>query len=91
MLAVDGKAVRGTRHASASGQAVHLMAILDHQASAVLGQIDVDGKTSEISRFRPLLADLDLTGWVITADAMHTQRDHAELLVQDRTLTTASS
>jgi predicted transposase YbfD/YdcC len=83
-LAVDGKAVRGTRHASASGQAVHLMAILDHQASAVLGQIDVDGKTNEISRFRPLLADLDLTGCVITADAMHTQRDHAEFLIQDK-------
>jgi predicted transposase YbfD/YdcC len=83
-LAVDGKAVRGTRHASADGQAVHLMAVLDHQARAVLGQADVDGKTNEISRFRPLLADLDLTGCVITADAMHTQRDHAEFLVREK-------
>jgi len=70
--ALAGKTVRGTRHASPGGQAVHLMAILDHQACAVLGQVDVDGKTSEISRFRPLLADLDLTGCVITADALHT-------------------
>jgi DDE_Tnp_1-associated len=31
-LAVDGKALRGTRHASADGQAVHLMAVLDQQA-----------------------------------------------------------
>ena len=83
-LAVDGKAVRGTRHASAGGQAVHLMAVLDHQACAVLGQVDVDGKTNEISRFRPLLAGLDLTGCVITADALHTQRDHAEFLVQEK-------
>ena len=83
-LAVDGKAVRGTRHASESGQAVHLMAVLDHQACAVLGQIDVDGKTNEISRFRPLLANLDLTGCVITADALHTQRDHAEFLVHEK-------
>jgi len=66
-LAVDGKAVRDTRHASAGGQAVHLMAVLDHQACAVLGQIDVDGKTNEISRFRPLLAELDLTGCVCRA------------------------
>ncbi|MGE5285733.1 MAG: transposase family protein [Micromonosporaceae bacterium] len=56
-LAVDGKAVRGTRHASAEGQAVHLMAVLDHQACAVLGQVDVDGKTNEVTRFRPLPAD----------------------------------
>ena len=38
------------------------MTALDHQASAVLGQADVDGKTNEISQFAPLLADLDLTG-----------------------------
>ena len=83
-LAVDGKAVRGTRHASADGQAVHLMAVLDQQACAVLGQVDVDGKTNEVTRFRPLLAGLDLTGCVVTADAMHTQRDHAEFLVQEK-------
>ena len=46
--------------------------------------VDVDGKANEISRFRPLLADLDLTGCVLTADALHTQRDHAEFLVQEK-------
>lgn len=37
-LAVDGKAVRGTRHASGDGQAVHLLAVIDQQASAVSGR-----------------------------------------------------
>jgi predicted transposase YbfD/YdcC len=41
----------------------------------------VDGKTSEITRFAPLLEPLDLAGCVITADALHTQREHAEFLV----------
>jgi hypothetical protein len=54
-LAVDGKAVRGTRHASQDGQAVHLLAVADQQASAVLVQTSVDGKTSEITCFAPLL------------------------------------
>ena len=80
-LAVDGKALRGTRHASADGQAVHLLAVLDHQACAVLGQVGVDGKTNEVTRFAPLLEPLDLTGHVVTADALHTQRAHAEFLV----------
>ena len=80
-LAVDGKAVRGTRHASSDGQAVHLLAVADQQASAVLAQASVDGKTNEITQFAPLLADLDLAGSVITADALHTQREHAEFLV----------
>ncbi len=47
---VDGKAVRGTRHASADGQPVYLLAALDQRCGAVLGQFRVDGKTNEIAR-----------------------------------------
>ena len=83
-LAVDGKSVRGTRHASGDGQAVHLLAVADQQASAVLAQAAVDGKSNEITAFAPLLEPLDLTGAVITADAMHTQREHARFLVSDK-------
>ncbi len=35
---------------------------------------DVDGKTTEITQFEPLLEDLDLVRCDITADALHTQR-----------------
>jgi predicted transposase YbfD/YdcC len=83
-LAVDGKSLRGTRHASSDGQAVHLLAVCDQQAGAVLGQTRVDGKTNEVTRFAPLLEPLDLAGCVVTADAMHTQRDHAEFLVNGK-------
>ena len=83
-LAVDGKSVRGTRHASGDGQAVHLLAVADQQASGVLAQAAVDGKSNEITAFAPLLEPLDLTGAVITADAMHTQREHARFLVSDK-------
>ena len=51
-VAVDGKAVRGTRHASHDGQPVHLLAALDQQAGAVLAQAAVDGKTNEIHPVR---------------------------------------
>ena len=33
---------------------------MDHTSRAVLGQADVDGKTNEITRFRPLLE-----GWTL--------------------------
>jgi len=83
-VAVDGKAVRGTRHASSDGQAVHLLAALDQRAGTVLAQASVDGKTNEITAFAPLLEPLDLTGCVITADALHTQRAHAEFVVAEK-------
>jgi predicted transposase YbfD/YdcC len=83
-VAVDGKAVRGTRHASGDGQARHLLAAADQQAGAVLAQAEVDGKTNEITRFAPLLGPLDLAGAVVTADAMHAQREHAQFLVTEK-------
>ena len=65
----------------------HLLAVIDQHTRVVLGQVSIDtrveGKTSEISRFAPLLdtlTALDLTDVVITADALHTQREHVETL-----------
>ena len=82
VLAVDGKTLRGSRHTDGDGDEVpgrHLLAVIDQHTRAVLGQLAVDGKTSEINRFTPLidtLTGIDLAGVVITADALHTQRDH---------------
>jgi predicted transposase YbfD/YdcC len=70
----------GARQARSDGQAVHRLAVADQQASAVLAQASVDGKTNEITAFGPLLEPLDLAGCVITADALHTQREHAKFL-----------
>jgi predicted transposase YbfD/YdcC len=78
-VAVDGKTLRGSGH-HGHGQ-VHLLAAMDHATGAVLAQTQVDHTTNEIGRFRPLLDRLDLTGTVITADALHTQREHADWLV----------
>ncbi|MFE1855544.1 ISAs1 family transposase [Streptomyces sp. NPDC002387] len=46
----------------------------------VLAQRQVDGKSNEIPAFAPLLDGIDLTDAVITADALHTQHDHASYL-----------
>jgi len=78
-VAVDGKTLRGSGH-HPSPQ-VHLLAAMDHTTGGVLAQTEVDGKTNEITQFRPLLESLDLAGQVVTADALHTQREHAEWLV----------
>jgi predicted transposase YbfD/YdcC len=78
-VAIDGKTLRGSGHHG--NPQVHLLAVMDHTSRAVLAQADVDGKTNEITRFRPLLDGLDLTDTVVTADALRTQREHADWLV----------
>jgi predicted transposase YbfD/YdcC len=82
VIAVDGKTLRGSGTAGQPGR--HLLAALDHACGVVLGQLDVEAKTNEIPMFATLLDRIDLAGAVITADAMHTQRDHAEFLVQEK-------
>ncbi len=57
----------------------HLLAVIDQDTRVVLGQLDVETKTNEITAFTPLLdtlASIDLAGTVVTADALHTQREH---------------
>ncbi|MED7948859.1 ISAs1 family transposase [Streptomyces sp. BE303] len=79
-LAVDGKSLRGA--ARATGRKIHLLAALEHTTGLVLAQLDVGEKTNEITCFQPLLDTVaDLAGVVVTSDAMHTQREHAEYLL----------
>jgi predicted transposase YbfD/YdcC len=78
VIALDGKTARGARIGDA--RAVHLLAAFDVADGGVLAQTVVDGKTNEITAFAPLLDRLDITGAVITADALHTQHRHAEYL-----------
>jgi predicted transposase YbfD/YdcC len=64
---------------------VHLLAAATHRDALVLGQVEVRAKTNEIPMFAPLLdglaeAGVDLTSTVITTDALHTQRAHAQYL-----------
>jgi len=81
-IAVDGKTLRGSGAADGAGR--HLLAALDHGHAVVLGQVDVEAKTNEIPMFAALLDRIDLAGAVITADALHAQRAHAEYLVTQR-------
>ena len=80
-VAVDGKAVRGAKRPD--GTQVQLLAALRHDTGMVIGQRNVENdKTNEILAFAPLLEPLNLTGRVVTADAMHTQKKAARLVVR---------
>jgi predicted transposase YbfD/YdcC len=78
VVAVDGKTVRGA--IDSLGHQPHLLAAMDHRSGAVIGQVDVGAKTNEIPKLIELLEPLDITGMVITADAMHTQKATADYI-----------
>ncbi len=86
VVALDGKTVRGARSRATTGDgdepvtAPHLVSVIDQATGAVLGQVQVDAKGSEIAAFTTLLDQLDLHDVLISADALHTQRSHARYL-----------
>lgn len=82
-VGLDGKTLCGSGGAHRSRR--HLMSAIDHRTGVVLAQADVDDKTNEITMFSRLCDRIDdLAGTVVTADAMHAQRGHADYLVLER-------
>ena len=73
-LALDGKAIRGVGR---DGHPCHLVSLVEHDTAQVLGQVEVALKRDERSAVPALLADRDLSGTVITSDALHTLRTTA--------------
>ena len=81
-VAVDGKSLR--RSHEAGQPAPHLLSAILHQEAVVVAQRDVEEKTNEIPQLPALLAPLPLEGTVVTADALHTQKETARYLVEKK-------
>jgi predicted transposase YbfD/YdcC len=76
--ALDGKEVRG---AQAHGQPLTLVSLVQHGTGITLAQGDTDTKSNEIPAAAQLLAGRDLTDTVTTSDALHTQRNLAQQIL----------
>lgn len=81
-IAVDGKTLRGA--AREDGSPIQLLSAFLHGEGAVIAQRDIAAKTNEIPELRNLFQDLDIQGSVVTADALHTQRETAKFLVEEK-------
>ncbi len=82
VIAVDGKSMReGT---PAGGVMPHLLAALHHDTGVVAGQLAVAAKSTQIRALPVLLAQFDLAGVVVTADALHCQRETAAYITAPR-------
>jgi predicted transposase YbfD/YdcC len=80
---MDGKALKGTLgHAAPNQNPVFLLSVYDLTTQVVLKQAQVSQKKNEISSAPTLLSDLSLKGVVITADALHTQREWCRLVLR---------
>jgi len=81
-LAIDAKTQRGS--ADAAHKPFHLVSALVHGSGLVVAQHRVDDKSNEITSVAPLFQDLDITGAVVSGDAMFTQHKIARYVVEQK-------
>ena len=81
-IAIDGKTMRGSHNGPRKG--IHLLSAVIHKEGVVIAQEEVDEKTNEIKHVKPLFKKMNIEGAIITADALHTQKEIADYLVEEK-------
>ncbi len=74
VVAIDGKTVRRSHDRRLGKSAIHMVSAWTQANRLVMGQVKVDEKSNEINAIPALLQLLDVTGCILTIDAMGTQR-----------------
>jgi predicted transposase YbfD/YdcC len=80
-IAIDGKVSRATRDAGKKLRALGVVSAWAGATRLVLGQLAVDGKSSETTAIPALLETLDLRGSTVTIDAAGTHGAIAQTIV----------
>jgi predicted transposase YbfD/YdcC len=81
VIALDGKQLRRSHDKSGGHAAIHMLSAWATENQLVLGQLRVDEKTNEITALPELLAALDVSGCIVTIDAMGCQTEIAQTII----------
>jgi predicted transposase YbfD/YdcC len=81
VIALDGKQLRRSHDHSAGVAPIHMLSAWASENQLVLGQLRVDEKTNEITALPELLAALDVSGCIVTVDALGCQTEVAQTVL----------
>jgi predicted transposase YbfD/YdcC len=81
VISIDGKTLKGSYDRGTRQSALHMVSAWASKNRLMLGQVKVESKTNEIKAIPALLKLLDITGCIITIDAMGTQTKIATQIV----------
>lgn len=82
-VCIDGKTICSTAKMKEYNKPMHIITALLADKSVSLGQIAVESKSNEIPAVRELIKMLDIKEKVLTMDAMHCQKETAELIIEN--------
>jgi predicted transposase YbfD/YdcC len=81
IVAMDGKKLRHSHDRSIGKGAIHMVSAWAAQNHLVLGQVKVDERSNEITAVPELLDLLELSGCIVTVDALNCQKKIAEKII----------
>ena len=84
VIAIDGKTQRGSHDRAKGKSALHLVHAWATSNHLLLGQLAVDEKSNEITAIPKLLKLLEISGAIVTIDAMGCQKEIART-IRERT------
>lgn len=82
IVAIDGKTLRRSFDAASSKAAIHMVSAWATANHITLGQVVVDAKSNEITAIPKLLEMLDVSGCLVTIDAMGCQTEIARKIIE---------
>jgi predicted transposase YbfD/YdcC len=83
LVAIDGKTIRRSLDRANNKAAIHMVSAWCDANEMVLGQVATDDKSNEITAIPRLLKLIDITGAVVTIDAMGCQKQIAATIVAE--------
>lgn len=81
IVAIDGKVLRGSQDKWTGKGAIDIVSAWASANHLILGQVKVEDKSNEITAIPNLLIALQITGCIVTIDAMGCQTDIAEQII----------
>ena len=84
VIPIDGKSLRGSYDRKTGEKNLHLVTAWASKNRLVLGQVKVENHSNEITAIPALLELIDVTGAIITMDAMGTQTEIVRLIRQKK-------
>ena len=84
VVAIDGKTLRRSHDRSDNKKAIHIISAWASTNQVILGQLKTEEKSNEITAIPYLLKLLDLSGCIITIDAMGTQKKIAQTMTEQK-------
>jgi predicted transposase YbfD/YdcC len=84
VIPIDGKKLRRSHDKTRRKNAIHMVSAWAAENHVVLGQIKVDDKSNEITVIPQLLDLLEISGCIVTIDAMGCQKKIARKIVEEK-------